>query len=275
MRKRFVLMFSVICFFFMFFISKINAQVYAGNLTLTTQAQVDAFNYTEIDGSLTITGFEITNLDGLSELVKIEENLFVQHTYELLNVNGLFNLKEVMNTIYFKNNRVLIDLYGLSALEFTSGLQITGNALLTNIDGLVKLERLGFSGCVIQENPALTTAVFARTEVILGSLLIEDNRVLSSVQFSNLTRVNDAMQVLNNASLEILDLPKLKEVGVGLILAENESLLDIGGLSALETIGYLRIRISEFSNIDALSNVKTLFALDIQFNPNLINIDGL
>ena len=33
-----------------------SAQTYTGNLTLTTQAQVDAFNYTEVTGNLTIAG---------------------------------------------------------------------------------------------------------------------------------------------------------------------------------------------------------------------------
>ncbi len=46
----------------------LKAQVYSGDANLTTQAQVDAFNYTSITGNLTIFSTAISNLNGLSNL---------------------------------------------------------------------------------------------------------------------------------------------------------------------------------------------------------------
>ena len=40
------------------------AQTYTGNLTLTTQVQVDVFNYTEVTGNLYIHGADITIENG-------------------------------------------------------------------------------------------------------------------------------------------------------------------------------------------------------------------
>src|SRR6266516_3592088 len=47
---------------------QVKAQVFNGNLTLNTQAEVDAFNYTSVTGIIFINSLQssITNLDGLS-----------------------------------------------------------------------------------------------------------------------------------------------------------------------------------------------------------------
>jgi hypothetical protein len=59
-------------------ISNLHAQVHTGNLTLNTQAQIDAFNFTSVTGDLlikeTILG-NITNLNGLSELTQVGDYL--------------------------------------------------------------------------------------------------------------------------------------------------------------------------------------------------------
>ena len=44
------------------------AQTYTGNLSLTSQEEVDAFNYSEVTGSLTISGADIVDLSPLSPL---------------------------------------------------------------------------------------------------------------------------------------------------------------------------------------------------------------
>ena len=49
----------------------LHAQVCAGDITLSSQAEVDAFNCAEVTGTLTISGTDITNLDGLYMLTKI------------------------------------------------------------------------------------------------------------------------------------------------------------------------------------------------------------
>jgi hypothetical protein len=58
------------------------AQTYDGNLSLTSQTQVDtfgAFGYSEVTGSLTIRGTNIVNLDPLSGLTTVRSSC----TYKL------------------------------------------------------------------------------------------------------------------------------------------------------------------------------------------------
>src|SRR5215216_4830809 len=144
MRKRFVLLLVFQIVFL--FSSEIRAQVYNGDLVLVSQAQVDAFNYTEVDGTLVINGFDITNLDGLSELTKVVQKLIIKNNPLLTDVNGLHNLKQVVVVMYFENNDALTNLDGLSAFKSAYGIVISGNLLLSNIDGLSHLEQLSFSG---------------------------------------------------------------------------------------------------------------------------------
>ena len=49
----------------------LHAQVCDGSITLTTQAEVDAFDCSLLDGYLTINGEDITNLNSLSALNRV------------------------------------------------------------------------------------------------------------------------------------------------------------------------------------------------------------
>jgi hypothetical protein len=74
-----------------------------GDVFLNSQSEVDAFgnsNCTEIIGSLIINDFDdnnidITNLDALSNLIKISNGLSISGNPLLSNLNGLNNLIEV------------------------------------------------------------------------------------------------------------------------------------------------------------------------------------
>ena len=66
----------------------VQAQVFTGDLTLSTQADVDAFSYTEITGSLRIVDAEeITNLAGLSSLISVEGDLVILDSVVLPNLH--------------------------------------------------------------------------------------------------------------------------------------------------------------------------------------------
>jgi len=65
MRKRIALLSIASALLFISF-SNLSAQVYNGDLTLTSQAQVDAFNYTEVTGDLTINESVAGNITNLN-----------------------------------------------------------------------------------------------------------------------------------------------------------------------------------------------------------------
>ncbi len=97
-----------------------------GQLTLTTQMEVDDFNIdypgcTHMTHTLIISGDDIDDLTPLSMLDTIDGDLFVLE------------------------NDVLINLDGLSGLSFVSNLNISNNPQLEALTGLEGLENIGFS----------------------------------------------------------------------------------------------------------------------------------
>ncbi len=116
------------------------SQVYNGNLTLNTQADIDAFNYSEVQGNLiieeSISG-DILNLGGLLSLEKVEFDLVIKDNLMLNDLMGLNNLREAGNLIV-ENNAEITNLIGLSSLT-SADLSINLNKSLINLDGINQL----------------------------------------------------------------------------------------------------------------------------------------
>ena len=135
----------------------------SGNLTLSTQAQIDDFNFTEVTGiSLTIdeaTAGNITNLGGLSILNSIKAGgVVIQTNSELTNVDGLTGLASIGGTLFINSNEALTnvdDLSNLTSNSLSGSLDITNNSKLTNLDGLSGIISVG-SSIFIDTNAMLT-----------------------------------------------------------------------------------------------------------------------
>ena len=106
------------------------AQCPAGDVTLTTQADVNNFvatypNCTEIVGTLTIGGFlldsDIDDLSGLSNLTTVEDNLDILDCDILPNLNGLNALSSVGRDLRIRDNFILTDISSLSSLTSVEG----------------------------------------------------------------------------------------------------------------------------------------------------------
>ena len=97
----------------------------AGGITFTTQAMIDNFavdnsGCTVINGSVTISGTGITDLDGLSEVSLIEGNLTISNT-SLTTLNGLDDLEDVKGSLTVSLNDELLNLEGLGSLASLDG----------------------------------------------------------------------------------------------------------------------------------------------------------
>ena len=72
----------------------LQAQVYQGNLTLATQAEVNAFSYQQVTGDLLIGVFagesDIINLAPLTKLVTVGGSLYIYYN-DLLSIFRLDN----------------------------------------------------------------------------------------------------------------------------------------------------------------------------------------
>src|SRR5690606_16521293 len=136
------------------------SQCPAGNVSLTSQAQIDAFatnypNCTEVSGNLTIQGANITDLTPLSNLTSIGGYLEIYHNSSLINLDELSNLTSVGGYLDIYDNSNLTNLDGLSNLTSLGGhLYISNNSNLTNLNGLSNLTSIG-GYLAIESNPSL------------------------------------------------------------------------------------------------------------------------
>ncbi|WP_282080980.1 T9SS type A sorting domain-containing protein [Aquimarina algiphila] len=197
------------------------AQVYNGNIVLTTQAEIDAFNYTEITGSLTIREVSpgaINNITNLSILKSIG-SIRIEGNSVLNDIDGLSNLTSFgFGSISIVNNASLQNINGLSNVRSEVGfIRIENNELLENIDGLAGLSSSEFDG---------------------GGLIISDNSSLRNVDgLLGITTVLDIFTISGNPELENLDglsnAATFILVEFGFVLTNNVNLRDACGIVPL------------------------------------------
>ena len=137
------------------------AQCPTGDVTLTSQAQVDAFgvnwpNCTDLPDNLYISGFNlnITNLLGLQNLSSVSGILSISSNYALTNLTGLESLNFVGGYLQIFNDVSLINLTGLENLSSVGGLVIYNNAVLTSLTELENLSSIGLELSIVG-NPDL------------------------------------------------------------------------------------------------------------------------
>ena len=156
-------------------------------ITFSTQAQIDSFhanypNCTQIEGDVTISGANITNLNGLNGLTSIGGNLRICNDSVLPNLSGLGSLTSIAYNLFVGYNPVLTSLTGLEAVTSIGGaLEIYSNQALTSLTGLEAVTSIG-GALEIYSNQALTslTGLEAVTS-IGGALEIYSNQALTSL----------------------------------------------------------------------------------------------
>ncbi|MEZ4934061.1 MAG: putative metal-binding motif-containing protein, partial [Saprospiraceae bacterium] len=206
----------------------LSSETYAGDVTFTTQAQVDAWPscFTAISGNLTISGADITDLSPLLELTSVVGGLLIINNSMLSNLNGLSAITSVGDGLGIQYNGTLANVDGLSALTSVGrDLLITNNGTLANLDGL----------------SALTS---------VDDLFISSNGALSNLDgLSALTSVGGDLSIYYNSSLSNLDgLSAITSVGGNLDIRFNDALTDCCGIHSLLESGGVGVLISISSN---------------------------
>jgi hypothetical protein len=194
-----------------------NAQSCLPNgITLSTQAQVDKFKTDypgckRIDGRLTISGKDITNLNGLSQLTSL-------------------------NGVYIYNNNSLTSLYGLHNVTSVYSLHIgeyhySGNLLLTSFTGLDALTHIS-DDLEIYDNNALTSLSGLDNLTFVGrSLSISKNEMLSNIaSLKKLTTAGRGISILNTSLTSLKGLESVTDVRGGIDIALNPVLASITGI---------------------------------------------
>lgn len=202
----------------------VGAQCPGASVTLTTQAEVTSFpttysGCTVMPVSLTVTGGDIVNLNGLSVLTGFSgtASLTIEANPALTSISGLAAVTSVGGALKIIDNDALTNLNGLSGVSSIGfNLQIDGNATLTSLGALTGVTTIG-GYLDVEFNPALTS---------FGGGL------------NNLTSVGQFMQINNNGALSTLNgLNSLASVGQYVFISSNNALTSVNGLSALSSVG--------------------------------------
>lgn len=227
----------------------------------TSQQQLDNFKIQNpgcktILGSVTITGADITNLNGLS------------------------NITRILGDVTIINNPTLPNMSGLDALTDINGrLTINDNSLLLNVDGLGSLANI-YDGINIEANPSLTNLSGLQSLSYVNSYLrVVYNPVLTSVEaFSKITSVTDFLSVGANPKLESLSGLHNITTASSVSIALNDKLLNLDGLRSLaRTTGYLYIGYNPLlTNLQGLNKLKSIgYYLNVTNNNALTSLTGL
>ena len=271
--------------------------VYEGDVMLSTQAEVDAFYYTEVTGGLTISGNDIANVDALSALTRVK-SLTISGNANLTNVDGLSALTQVGFTsggvapsafIDISDNPLLANLDGFSSLSTLHGpITINNNASLETINGFLGLTKILY-GLTISNNHQLKSfngfkQVVSIESFFITYLTIDNNASLTNVDgltsLSSFYGKTSGVKIINNAALLNIDGLSSLFAFYGfygtLEISNNPALKNVNGLKSITTFGVDNLSTliihnnAALENLDGLSSIKTF--LPFQYQAVIINI---
>lgn len=266
-------------------------------ITLESQADVDSFpsRFCSTVCSLTISGNDITNLDSLYVLQKAGR-LVIQFNPALTSIAGLSNLSSIENSctsagLEISGNNLLPDLDGLSGLTSIAGsVTISSNTMLGNIDGLSNLGNISseqFSGITIESNASLDNVDGLHGLSTIGtSLSILRNPALRDIEgISTVTRVHGSLEITGNDALTSLNgLRNVTWLDAFLTISENPLLPDLQGLQNINHVGQwnvagMSVTVSANERLTSLNGLQGLDTipgtLTIDANESLRNLNGL
>ena len=232
-------------------------------ITFNSQSEIDNFiidypNCTEILGDVNFYDLNITNLNGLSNIVSIGGRLSIEDCDNLTQLSGLDNLTHIGGVFVLEHNNSLSQLTGLESLTQVDGAFILiTNQSLTDMSALSNLETLG-NEFYMQNNNAITSLpTFSNLTSLVGELDLRNNHLLS------------------NAG----SFPALESIGgINIRNLPNEFLpLDISGFSNITTVNdKIHLLSCGVTSLDGFQQITTIQGrFDIELCPNLVSTSAM
>jgi len=219
---------------------------YPEGVLFSNQGQINGFHTlnpgcTHIEGDVTISGYNITNLDGLYGINQIDGSLRIECNEMLTTLEGLSTLMWIGGNLYVAENLVLPNLTGLDQVGYLGGdIMVTGNPSLLNLQGLEGLTGIG------------------------KRLYVDDNQALASFQgLNNVASVGGAVRIISNENLTSLSgLDNVSSIG---------GMFTIGGIGHLGSLGN-----PQLVSLGALYNLLSVGGgIEIGYNDLLPGLAGL
>ena len=253
---------------------------YIGDVTVTTQAEVNALSdtlsgKTIIEGNLTIgytsgsSRSDITDLTPLGNVVRITGNIRIQQNGVLVNLNGLDSLQSIGGYFQVRSNAKLTDLGDFPDLESIGGyFLVEGNSKLTDLGDFPDLQTIGGYFNVNSNRELTDLGDFSDLQSIGGYFNVNNNDVLTTLgDFPDLESIGGYFLVEGNSKLTDLgDFPDLQTIGGFFRVNNNDKLTDLGNFPDLQTIGgfcrvYSNRELTTLGNFPDLQTIGGFFSV--------------
>jgi hypothetical protein len=238
-------------------------------------------------------GLRLIKIPHLKKVEKIEIDQYSRYNTNLLEVK-INNLQEVDDIFISVNNFELefnslenitgslilrgdfLDMNGFKKLIKSGELTITGNNLITNLEGLESVKMI--NNITLERNINMKN---------INGLDDLNNNSLTQFRFIDLVKLEDISSlknqknikniVLNNTGLSnIEDLANSNGVMENIFIEGNENLTNLNGLNNVIEVNNISIENSyEISDLQGLLNLEKIKNLTIKNNSNLLNLSGL
>lgn len=202
-----------------------------GVVNINNQNVADAFiqqypNCKELPENISISGVNITSLSGLSNIERINGDVFITGCDSLEHLEGLENLEYIGGYLRIQNNK------GLQSLKGLDGLKTIGSYFyLSNNDSLVEVNHMNaldsiMSKFQIYDMPAIEqiNGFNGLTHVGEDLMMFRNDSLKSIHGFTQLVFINDLRIYENNNLVSIDGFDHSFDIGEWLVIRENPSL---------------------------------------------------
>jgi len=276
----------------------------AGGITCTNQQVIDDFptNYatcTTISGNVYIdgSGGNVTNLDGLSQIVNIEGNLTIENVGAITDLSAFENLTSIDGQLSILGCSSLTNIDALENLTSVGSINIQNNSSLSNCAIQTVCDHIAANGTTtIQNNNTGCNSAAQVTNICLGfancpaggvtfttqqevddfqtnfpgCTTIPGNVYIDGIANSDINNFNGLNQLVNiegnlifqsvGGITDLSGLENLSTIGGDLYIDSNYNLTSLAGLENLNSIGgslYLYYN-NPLANLTSLSNLTTI-----------------
>ena len=235
----------------------------SADIELTTQEQVDSFQQdygpcTTVTRNLSIGVYGsdsfISDLDGLSELTRVEGSLAITKQNLAMDSEGLRNITFVGTQLYAGYNPGLTNIDGYRGVTSVgTDIWIFQNPNLTDLDGIANVETVG-------------------RDVQIRGELISDLNALQGISISG--------------DLDLADLPLVNSLSplsgspIGGLILTGSNFDDLSALAHLTHLDNLSLNNTGLTSLSGLENVRSLGTeeegayLSISYNDDLLSTDS-
>jgi hypothetical protein len=229
-------------------------------IVFSTQEQVDNFpiiypGCTIIDGNVGVTGSEIMNLDGLSQITQIGGNVLI-NADSLSSVVGLAGLTSIGGSLSIQSPSLTAPL-SLPNLQSAASIDLYTGCIQYSFNQLQHVAGHFTFNHTLNTNPAInfsalesidgdlglygilpSTDYFPQLTTINGWIRIDVYQLYDITGFQNLTFIGGSVEIQSNENIETISgFQQLHEVNGDFRIIANPALLTIPGFPVLENIG--------------------------------------